>query len=380
MKFSDVLGHESAKEYLRSLTDSGNLPHALMISGPPGIGKMALALAFTQYLHCTDRRNGDSCGVCPSCRQHSSFNFPDLMFCYPVHGNRGSRQGVSEDFHSEWKDFIAANPLAPYPRWLEMMNAENSQPLIKVAESDEIIRKVSLSNFSADTKVMLMWLPEKLQPAAANKLLKIIEEPPAGNMFLLVSNNPAEVLPTIYSRTQRLELKPLSADLLASHIAAKYSLSDEQSLRIAAAASGSLLRAEEMVSEEGETTEFRELFRELMRRAYTKDVDALKEWSEKVAGLRREKSRRFTLYCARQIRGNYLTGIGLDNISDLDSPDMAFSLKFSPFIHGGNLEGIIDEFNSAYRDIGANGNPKIIFFDLALQMIVLIKSPKQNLI
>lgn len=379
MKFSDVIGHESAKDYLRGLVEEGNVPHSLMISGPSGIGKMPLALAFAQYLHCTSRHDGDSCGVCPACRQHQSFNFPDMLFCYPVHGSKNNRHFVSDDFAPQWKEFLSANPLAPYPQWLEAINAENSQPIIKVSESDEIIRKISLSNYSAETKVMLIWLPEKLQPAAANKLLKIIEEPPEGNVFVFVSDSPAEILPTIFSRTQRLDLKPLPADSIAGWLIKRHGVSSQEALRIASASSGSLLKAEEIVSADNENAEFRELFQTLMRRAFMKDIDALKDWSEQAASLKREKSRRFIAFASRQIRGNFLAGMGLSELDELDTPDKEFSKKFSAFIHEGNVEEISTNLTEAARDISANGNPRIVFFDLALQMIVLIKSPKHNL-
>ena len=372
MKFSDVIGHEQAKEYLRGLVRDNNIPHSLMISGIPGIGKMQLALAFAQCMHCTDRHDGDSCGKCPSCRQHMSLNFPDLIFVYPVQGTKGSRQLVSDDFSEPWREFLSSDPLATYSRWLECMGAENAQPQIKVTESDEIIRKMSLSNFSADTKIMLVWLPEKLHPAAANKLLKIIEEPPEGNMFLFVSNSPSDILPTIYSRTQRLPLKPLEAELISSTLSMQYSVDPAKAAEIAAASSGSLGKSLEMVSADNESSEFRELFHTLARKAFLKDIDSLKEWSDKAASLKREKSRRLLDFMARQIRGTFMFNIGMESISSLSAEDCGFSRNFKPYINPGNIGEFSSIIAEASRDIAANGNARIVFFDLALQFILLL--------
>lgn len=374
MRFRDIAGHEQAKEYLRGLVADNRVPHSLLISGPTGIGKLMLARAFAQYVHCTDRKDGDSCGECPSCRQHASLNFPDLIFSFPVHGTKGGKALVSADFILQWKDFLDADPLARYEKWLEIAGADNAQPQIKVAESDEIIRNASLSNYLADQKIIIMWLPEKLVPAAANKLLKIIEEPSEGNIFILVSDSPGEILPTIFSRTQRLNLRPLPAHQIAEHLLSVYGLDQDEALRIAEMAEGSLARAEETVSLKAEKEEFRGLFRELMRKAYVRDVDALKEWSEKAAALKREKSRRFIKYAAGMIRNNFLYDMHTPGLVIQATDDDNFSRNFAPFIHKRNVSEILKELDDADRDIRGNANARIVFFDFAIRLIILIKS------
>jgi DNA polymerase-3 subunit delta' len=376
MKFSEIIGHEAIKDNLRHMVDTDTLPHAIMLGGMPGVQKLALARAFANYVHCTNRHDGDSCGECPACKQHASFNFPDMLYVFPVTGTKDSHTLISDDYTEQWHKFLTEYPLAPYEKWLELMNAENSQPQIKVAESAEIIRKMTLSNYLADQKIMIIWLPEKLQPAAANKLLKLIEEPTPGNMFIFVSNAPNLVLPTIFSRTRPIDVHPLGTEEIATYLRRHYSIDDNTAYEEARNAEGSLIKATESISLSSEQHLFRKLFQEVMRKAYIRDVFALKDWSEEVAALKREKSRRFLAYCARMVRENFLYNLNRPQLLTLNSEDEAFSRKFAPFIHAGNVEGLMTEIDNASRDIAGNANAKIVFFDFALQLILLIKIPK----
>lgn len=379
MRFSDIIGHEEAKTFLRGLADSGKIPHALLISGHEGIGKLQLARAFAQYLHCDDRRNGDSCGKCPACIQHRTNNFPDLIFSYPTISEKGKTQTVSEDFSKQWAYFLSEYPLASYRNWLEILGSDNSQPIIRVSESEAVIHKLSLSNYQASQKILIVWLPEKLQPAAANKLLKLIEEPDEGNIIILVSNFPEEILPTIFSRVQRINLRPLPADIISEYLKKEYSLDSKEAENIARISEGNIGKAIEVLQLREEEVIFREMFQTLMRKSYAADIDGLKEWSEKAAAFKREKSKRFISYCSRILRENFIYNFHLTDINFLAPEDENFSRKFSPFINIHNVNKILSEFNDADRDISGNGNARIIFFDLALQMTILIKIQKQSL-
>ncbi len=377
MKFKDIIGHEEAKNRLRNMVRDNQLPHALLLSGHEGIGKLALARAFSQYLHCTHRTpDGDSCGVCPSCLQHSKHNYPDMHYAYPVAGTKGGKPATITYFIPQWYEFLDNYPLAPYEKWLSLIGSDNAQPQIKVGDAQEIINKVALSNYLAEYKVIIVWLPEKLNLEGANKLLKSIEEPAPGNIFIFVSDAPERILPTIYSRLQRIELGSPSAEAIAGYLEHTKSMDAEAAMSVARSSEGNVQRALEMVELGGENAEFLKTFQELMRSAYKADVTALRKWSEDVAAMKREKSRRFLSYCTRMARENFLYNLRYPELLSLSPDEAAFSQRFAPFIHEGNIAQIMNELDLANRDIAANGNARIILFDLALQMIILIKTKK----
>ncbi len=199
MKFSEIAGHNETIRALRSIVDAGKIPHAIMLSGISGIGKFRLARALAQYIHCQNHVNGDSCGVCPSCKQHQNLNNPDIHFIYPVIKRDGIL--ISKDLADCWKEMMTEWSYMPPEKWNEIIQAGNSRPAIYVTESEDIIARASLSAYQENFKIFLMWLPEKMRPEAANKLLKIIEEPYDDTIFILVSNDDSKVLPTIFSRT-----------------------------------------------------------------------------------------------------------------------------------------------------------------------------------
>ena len=206
MKFSEIRWHKPTTDALRRMADTGRIPHALLLSGQPGIGKMLVARAFAQYVHCTDRQGGEACGKCPDCLQHQSMNHPDMHFVYPVFKKDSGRTAIATDFFENWKAFIAENPYMEPEKWPEALGADNKQPIIYKDESAEILRVASMSAFSSDKKIFVIWQPEKMNQEAANKLLKILEEPFADTIFILVSNAPSLILPTIFSRTARINM------------------------------------------------------------------------------------------------------------------------------------------------------------------------------
>jgi DNA polymerase-3 subunit delta' len=258
------------------------------------------------------------------------------------------------------------------------MNADNAQPLIKTDEAKEIIIKMNLSNYAAEQKVMILWLPEKLQPSAANRLLKQIEEPAKGNIFLMVSNNPEDILPTIYSRLQRIELTAPSRQLIADYLTRDKGVDPQMANILAINCEGNLQKALNMLELDGEHAEFLKYFQELMRTAYRADVTGLKKWSDDVTAFKREKIRRFLTYCTRMIRENFLYNFHNGELLSLNPQEENFSRNFAPFIHEGNVAQMMNELDMANRDIAGNGNSKIVLFDFALQMIILLKTIKPN--
>lgn len=374
MKFSDIIGHHDTKDILRNCVDTEHIPHALLISGPAGVEKLALARAFAQYIHCSDKINGDSCGKCPSCQQHQTLNHADMHFVYPVVKKRNPKLGISEDYSAQWKEYLNEEPFAPYEKWLDKMNAENSQPQIYVEESNEILRKMNLSSLTAKYKIMLIWLPEKLKEEAANKLLKIIEEPFNDTIFIMVSNEPQTILPTIFSRTQRVNVKKLTPNDISYYLCSYYGVDNNTAEEIALISDGNINTAISNISLSTEIEEFRKIFQELMRKAYARDIRSLKDMSEGIASMGREKCRRFLYYCAKMVRENFIFNLQCSTLNSMNSTDRAFSQRFSPFINERNVEGIIKEIDLAEYDISRNANGKIVLFDFCIKLIILIKA------
>ena len=372
MKFSEVLGNEQAIAQIRRMIDADRLPHALLLYGEPGVPKLGLAMAEAQYLHCKNHVDGDSCSVCPMCRQHQTFNQVDTHYSYPYTDRKGNNCDAN-DYIDEWHEFVTQYPVEDYQAWLGLLKNENKQPQIFVREADSIIRKMTLSAYTAKYKILIMWLPEKLKEEAANKLLKLIEEPYDDCKFILVSDNEKGILGTILSRCQRIELRKPSTPMVAQYLCDRYGMDMQNALALAAPADGNILMAEHLVQTGSEFHEFRERFIELMRLSYQHDLPKLKIWSEAIAEMKREKARRFLDYAVRQVRENFIYNLHNPALNYLTREEEAFSTRFSPFINERNVEGIVAELERANRDIAGNANAKLVLFDLTIRLSILIR-------
>jgi DNA polymerase-3 subunit delta' len=373
MKFSDIPGHEQVKQRLRDMVDCDRIPHALLLEGPAGTGKMMLARAMAQYIHCENRTNGDSCGKCPSCLQHQSSNHIDTMFSFPI-VKGGHDNPISDDYMDEWRHMIADSPYMDFQHWLSLIQAGNSQPVIFVSEADSLIHKLSFTTHKAQYKVVIMWLPERLKVEAANKLLKLIEEPFHDTIFLLVSNDSKSILPTIYSRTQRILVHRLPDEIVAQQLMATKAMSATDAMAVAHNADGNMLAAEAALSLTKEDREFLDLFMELMRKSYQNQMGELKTWTVNVSALGRESIIRFLNYCLRLVRENFIRNLNEPQLNYMNSDEAAFSVKFSRFINERNVEHISKEFDAAIADIAGNANSKIVLFDLAVRMCIYLKA------
>lgn len=377
MKFSDIPGNEEVKRQLLSYARSGKVPHALLISGPSGVGKMLLARTFAQYLHCESPRDGEPCGECRSCRLHADLSHPDLHFVFPIVKAKDKYE-VSADRSEAWARMLRENPTMPVEKWLEIIEAGNSQPAIYVREAEEIIRADAYAPYMGKRKIFLIWLPERLRAEAANSLLKVIEEPSDSTMFLMVSNNELHILPTIFSRVQRLHAGVVEENEIARYLRGKYGIDEHASCRMARMAGGSLTRADELGGRSGENEEFLDYYIDLMRAAYGVKISALKRLSEKIAGFGREKSRRFLAYMSAQTRENFIYNLRMPQLNMQTEPEERFSSRFSPFVNYGNVEEIIAEIDSASADIERNCNGKIVFFDMFLRIIAPLRRKPSN--
>jgi len=375
MNFSQIPGQKAVIDRLRSSVTENRVSHALLFYGPEGSGKFAIALAFARYISCEKRTPVDGCGVCPSCVKYDKLIHPDLHFVFPVIKKKSGTESVSDTFIAQWRAMVMRSPWFSLSTWTEAMEVANEQALIPVAEAAEIIRKLSLKSFESDFKIMIIWLPEKMNAETANKLLKMIEEPPAKTLFILVSEEDDKLLPTITSRCQHIRIPAISSVDLSAHLEHAAGMDPVRASEIAAIANGNMVRAMELAREDDITTVHLDRFTKLMRTAYTRDIQSLVTWSEETAALGRERQKSFLSYALRMIRENFIMNFnGKENrLVYLTAPEESFSGKFHPFINEKNIHTLNREFNLAYAHVESNGNTKMIFLDLALKTMRLIR-------
>lgn len=373
MKFSEVIGQSDIKQQLRHMAASGRLPHALLFSGPEGSGKLPMALALATYVLCPEHGAEEACGHCNSCAMLRKYAHPDLHFAFPVVRAKGqSGEPRSADFLPQWRSQLERNPYFGRATWLEQMGVENQQAQIYTAQGQEILQSLSLKSSQGGYKVMIIWLPELMNPVAANKLLKIIEEPPQATLFLLISEAPDKVLGTIVSRTQRIEFKPLPESLIAAHLQQARGLQPADAQRLAHLAQGNLVSAEQLLLANRQTALFFDRFVQLMRLCYARKVRDLMEWSEEVASWGREKQKDFLAYCQRMVRENFVYNFRCPRLTHMEPDEADFAIRFARFVNERNVIGISDELAMAQRDIEQNVNARFVLFDMALHLIVLL--------
>jgi DNA polymerase III subunit delta' len=384
MLFSEIIGQQEVKkQFIHSVTEQ-RIPHAQLLRGMDGIGKLALAIAYAQYICCENRLTTDSCGVCPSCVKYNKMAHPDLHFVFPVIKPAGRQSVVCDDFITEFRKMVLTKKYFSVNEWYAEISGDAKQGLIYSNESEEIIRKLSLKTYEAEYKIMIIWLPEKMHETCANKLLKILEEPPEKTVFLMVSNEPDKLIATILSRTQHIHIPRLSETEIANALLRNEELEIEPDYANYAAhiANGSYLNALSVINEGDENKLNFERFRMIMRLAWNvgnkKDhasLKTLRSWSDEMAAatLGRERQKRFLVYAQRMTRENFIRNMQRPELNYLTSTESEFSHKFSPFINERNVEDLMCEFSLAERQIEQNVNAKMVFFDLVLKVIMLLK-------
>ena len=381
MKFGEVIGQEETWARLMQMVDENRLPHALLLCGPTGCGKMALALAFASYLLGERQENGRQLPEFPPQLTANAeamlkkWQHPDLHFSYPVikpKGTSADHKMVSDDFAKEWNQLLMEGPYFTLDQWLSMMNADNQQAVIYASESDDLNRKLSLKSSLGGYKVCVMWMPERMNQECANKLLKLIEEPPSQTVFIMVSEEPEKLLETIISRTQRVDVRKIDTEYIENALTERRGIDKEDAHRLARAANGSWLKALEELDTGNENRLFLDMFIMMMRLAWQRNVKELKKWCEIVNGYGREKQRRMLTYFLRLVRENFMYNFHQPELCYMTQDEENFARNFSRFINESNVIGISELIQRAIRDIGQNANPKIVFFDMALNTIVLI--------
>jgi len=377
MKFSLIPGHiELIGKLIRSVQEE-RVSHAQLFTGPEGCASLAVALAYAQFIGCENRQPADSCGVCKSCIKHEKMIHPDVHYVYPVLKKKNSTdEPVSDDYISQWREFIISSPFRSVSEWFdEIGSGEKAQGMIYSAESSEIIRKLTLKPYESDFKIMIIWLPERMNQTSANKLLKIIEEPPEKTVFLLVSDEPDKIIPTILSRCQVIKVPAFDNNEIKNHLRSVFGATDAQADEIARLSRGNILKAEELFRNDETQKQNLEKFIALMRNAWKRDVIALIAWSEERSSEGRESQKKFLDYSLRLLRENLMLTLGQkqNELVYLSQDEAMFSEKFHPFINTSNIFELSGEFGQAISNIEANGYGKLVFLDLALKVSRLVR-------
>ncbi|MDR0750093.1 MAG: DNA polymerase III subunit delta [Tannerellaceae bacterium] len=373
MYFKDIIGQQEIKQRLTESARKGIVPHAQLFCEQGGTGVFPLALAYARYLNCANPSDTDSCGHCPSCTKFNELAHPDLHFVFPIVSKKEKKKEVCDDYLPEWRAFLKRQVYFGMNEWLEAMDAGNSQAIIYSKESDEIIRKLSLKIYEATYRILLVWLPEKMHSSCANKLLKVIEEPPANTAILMVSEEPDMVLGTIQSRAQRVNARGIRQGDMVEALINKEMLEPEPAKEIAHLAGGSYLKALELISINEENEFYLEQFKGMMRNSWARNVKGMKTSADLLAGIGRERQKNFFAYCQHLIRENFMYRFQSEELNYMNRKEAEFAVKFAPFVNERNVFELMDELAKAERHITQNVNAKMVFFDLALRITVFIR-------
>ena len=373
MDFNEVIGQKEAISRLKELADTKRVPHAMMLCGPQGCGKMAIAIAFASYILTHDI--DDELRLRQANVMLSNYEHPDLHFSYPVirpAGTSSEHKMISDDFSKEWREMLKKDAYFTMDHWLAAMNAANQQALIGAGESDDLIHKLSLKSSQGGYKVSIIWLPERMNGECANKLLKLLEEPPYKTLFIMVCEQPEKLLETIRSRVQRFDIRRIDDESLKQALKTRRGLDEDIAKRITQIANGNWNRALENLDANNDNRQFFDMFVMFMRLTYMRNVKELKKWSEVTASYGREKQRRMLQYFMTMVRESFMYNFHKPELCYMTLEEEQFTKNFARFINEANVIEINELLERCFRDIGQNANAKVVFFDMALKMIVLL--------
>jgi DNA polymerase-3 subunit delta' len=373
MQFKDVVGQRELKEKLISTVIDGRVSHAQLFDGAMGYGGLLMALAYAQFISCRNRGE-DSCGVCPSCVKYNKLIHPDLHFVFPVNTTKKVKdKPVSNDFLPKWREIVLGQKYFTEQDWYDFIGLENKQGIISVHEADNILSKLSYKSFESDYKIMIVWLPERLNQTSANRLLKLIEEPPEHTVFLLVTENANRILPTIFSRTQRIKLHPLEETDIVNALK-KLNFDEKEIFTASRLSGGDYIQAIQTLQVSESTKANLDNFMQFMRLSYKNDILGLMDWAESMAATGREKQKMFLVFAERLVRENFILNKKIEDIVYLGFEELEWAKKFSAFINEDNVAELYKQLNICIPHIAQNGNAKIIFTDLALKVKELIRN------
>ncbi|MCC8173822.1 MAG: DNA polymerase III subunit delta [Odoribacter sp.] len=372
MLFKDIIGQEEVKKRLLASVQGGRISHAQLFAGSTGYGSLALALAFAQYVLCTGDKQEDACGECICCKHMQKVIHPDVHFVFPV--VKKGKSPVSDEYINEWRNLLLKTAYPSLEDWYTAMGVEdNAQASIYTEESANILKKLNLKSYESDYKIMIMWLPEKMNPECSNKLLKIIEEPFEKTLFLLVSENPEQIISTIQSRTQRINIPPLQKEEIAQELKFRYHMAESKAMEYAHIAGGNWQKAVNLLQESEQQVYNQEKFVSLMRLCWERKMIPVNEWVNEITAQGRERQKNFIFHSLRMLRENFIKNLGIEELNYMTEREKSFSTKFSPYVNEANIIPLTEEFEKAYHDISRNGNARIIFTDLCIKVMQNIR-------
>lgn len=380
MLFHQIPGQAEVKQRLIDSVNNNRISHGQLFIGPEGNGGLALALAYARYIFCTNKLGTDSCGVCSSCVKLNKIAHPDLHLVFPVNsGKEGGKDVLSDTYVQEWRQAVIGNPYLELEDWCQYLGLENKQPIINTAESSEVLRKLSLKSYEGSYKIMLIWKPEKMNLASANKLLKLLEEPPEKTLFLLVTAAGDALLPTIISRLQLVKVPRLKDEEVAQAISSRFGMDGSEAGQLARICEGNLNAAFKQVNANETELHLQGQFHQWMRLCYTMNVPETIAWVDNISTLGREAHKNFLSYgldiMHQCMMMNYT---GADQVT-VGAEEFDFVKKFSPFINHANVVEMVDLLNEHHYYVERNANAKILFTDLSFKMFILMKHGKDAL-
>lgn len=376
MLFSKIVGQSAVKQRLINSVKENRVSHCQLFLGPEGSGNLALAIAYAQYISCTNKQGNDACGSCSSCVKINKLVHPDIHFIFPVNATAKvkAEHAVSSMFMEEWRNALSENPYLNLNDWLEFIGIENKQGSIKEKESDEIVRKISLKPYESEYKIVIVWMAEKMNVTTSNKLLKMLEEPPEKTLFMLVASQSDQLLATIISRAQLIKINGIDETDMQKHFMGEHHLNEQDALDLARVVEGNYNLALKNINLNEEQVFFLENFKQWMRHCYKRgDFPGLVEWTDNFAGNNRERLKNFFRYALFIVRECMIRNYGSPSLQRLNKNEEAFVAKFHPFIFGVNAAEIMEELNRCYEHIERNGQAKIILLDATLKINRLVK-------
>ena len=384
MLFSEILGQEHIKNHLTASVDRGRLPHAQLFIGPEGSGTLPMAIAYAQYILCGNE-NSENTGGNESCNlKFKNLSHPDLHFVFPVTTNdKVKKHPVSSHFMEEWRQLIDQQPYGNLFDWYRLLGVDNKQGQIGVDEAHDIVKSLSLKSYEGGYKIMVIWMAEKMNTSAANKLLKLIEEPPSKTIFILIAEDEEQIIGTIRSRCQILHFPPLAEEAIARALVKKYQIQEAVAQKIAIQSNGNFNKACDLVYQDSEDIQFEKWFVFWIRSAFKARgnkaaIHDLLAWSEEIAKTGRETQKQFLQFCLDYFRQALLLNYKADSLVYLEPYSEDFKLeKFAPFVHESNIMDISEELQTAMYHIERNGNAKIIMTDLSIKLTRLLHKKSQ---
>ncbi|PIE48271.1 MAG: DNA polymerase III subunit delta' [Flavobacteriales bacterium] len=381
MYFKGLTGHQHIINHLQKSTENGRIPHAQLFVGSEGVGVLNVALAYASFLICKDKNEQEPCF-----NQCKKFQHPDLHFAFPTATNEQVKSHpVSSLFLKEWREFLTEQPYGTLFDWYQVIGIENKQGQMGVDEASEIVKALQLKPYEGTYQVMIIWMPEKMNTAASNKLLKLIEEPPNDTVFILVTANEEQIIGTIRSRCQTLHFGMLSEVQITKVLEQEYHIKSDLALKTAHQAEGKLSKALRLLQEHSNETIFEEWLITWIRTAFQAKgnpsvVNNLIAWANQIAGIGREPQKQFLNYCIQFFRQALLLNYGVKDLVYLEPKTADFKLeKFAPFVHNGNILDIIKALEDAIFHIERNGNAKIILLDMAIKMTRFLHAKEEQL-